>query len=114
MTAATAARPRRLAPRIAVAVLFLLAFGWEAFGAVSNLVAWIGLAAAAGGQLTATAWTLLIGGIAVPVVGFVVAVLLGRRRSLGGLALALLLALVVSEALSLSQYALFLGVIGAL
>ena len=114
MSAVVPARRSRLAPRILVAALFLLAFGWQAFGAISNLLAWIGLATAAGGQLTATAWILLVGGIAIPVVGWIAALVVGRRRALLPLALLLLLALCVSQALSLSQYALFLGVIGAL
>jgi hypothetical protein len=113
VSAVVPARRSRLAPRILVAALFLLAFGWQAFGAISNLLAWIGLATAAGGQLTATAWILLVGGIAIPVVGWIAALVVGRRRALLPLTL-VLLALCVSEALSLSQYALFLGVIGAL
>jgi hypothetical protein len=115
MTAGTEERLRpRLLPRIGVAVAFLLAFLWQLYGAVSNLLAWTGFAVAAGGQLTVTAWVILILGIAIPLVTFVVGLILGRRRPAGVLALVLVLALVASEALSLSQYALFLGVIGAL
>ena len=106
-------RPRRIA-RIAVAVAFLLAFGWRISGAVSNLAAWIGLAAVAGGQLTATAWVVLLIGIAIPVIGYVAALVAGRTRRLGAFALILLLALCVSEALSLGQLAFFLSVTGTL
>jgi hypothetical protein len=104
----------RIGVRIAIAVAFLLAFGWQIFGAVSNLVAWIRLAVLSGGQLTATAWIVLILGIAIPTVVYVVAVVLGRRRRPGPFALILVLALCVSEALSLAQLAFFLSVVGSL
>lgn len=113
---ATEVRPARTrsGARIAIAAAFLLAFGWQIFGAVSNLLAWIRLAVLAGGQLTATAWVVLILGIAIPTVVYVVAVVLGRKRSPGPLALILVLALCVSEALSLAQLAFFLSVVGSL
>ena len=115
MSADTAAPPRtRRIAWIWIAALFSLAFLWQVYGAVSNLVAWLGFANVLGEQLTATAWVVLLLGIAIPVVAFVAAVLLGRRRSRVGFALVLLLAVCVSEALSLSQLAFFLSVIGAL
>jgi hypothetical protein len=104
----------RLGARIVIAVAFLLAFGWQIFGAVSNLLAWIRLAVLAGGQLTATAWVVLILGIAIPTVVYVVALVFARRRSPLPLALILVLALCVSEALSLAQLAFFLSVVGSL
>jgi hypothetical protein len=104
----------RLGARIAIAIAFLLAFGWQIFGAVSNLLAWFRLAVLSGGQLTATAWVVLLLGIAIPVVAYVVAVVLARRRRPGPFALILVLALCVSEALSLAQLAFFLSVIGSL
>ena len=107
------ARPRR-GLRVLVAVLFLLAFGWRIFGAASNLAAWIGLAAVSGGQLTATAWIVLLLGVAIPVIGYIAALVLGRRRTIGSFALILVLALCVSEALSLAQLAFFLSVVGSL
>jgi hypothetical protein len=113
---ATEVRPprSRTGARIAIAIAFLLAFGWQIFGAVSNLLAWIRLAVLAGGQLTATAWVVLILGIAIPTLVYVVAVVLGRRRRPGPFALILVLALCVSEALSLAQLAFFLSVVGSL
>jgi predicted MFS family arabinose efflux permease len=81
---------------------------------VSNLLAWLGFAGSLGQQLTATAWVVLLVGIAIPVGAYVAGVLLGRRRPPGVLALVLLLALCVSQALSLSQLAFFLAVVGAL
>ena len=100
--------------RVAIAVAFLLAFGWQIFGAVSNLLAWIRLAVLAGGQLTATAWVVLILGIAIPTVVYVVAVVFARKRRPAPFALILVLALCVSEALSLAQLAFFLSVVGSL
>jgi hypothetical protein len=114
VTAAPAvARPRR-APRVAVAALLLLAFLWQVYGAVSNLVVWLGFATSMGRALSAFAWIVLLAGIAIPVVAYVAALVAGRGRRTGSLALILLLALCVSEALSLSQLAFFLSVIGAL
>ena len=109
--ARTARRPRA---KILVAVLFLLAFLWQVYGAVSNLVVWLGFADVLGQQLTATAWIVLLLGIAIPVVAYAAGVVLGRTRSLVGFGLVLVLALCASEALSLSQLAFFLSVVGAL
>ena len=114
MTAAVAPQRRRLGARIAIAVAFLLAFLWQVYGAVSNLLVWLGFAGALGRQLTATAWVVLIIGIAIPVVAYIAGVVLGRRRDPVGVALVLLLALCASEALSLTQLAFFLSVVGAL
>ena len=114
MTAIVAPRRRRLGARIGIAVAFLLAFLWQVYGAVSNLLVWLGFAGALGRQLTATAWVVLVIGIAIPVVAYVAGVVLGRRRRPGVLALVLLLALCASQALSLSQLAFFLSVVGAL
>lgn len=105
--------PRR-GPRVLVAALFLLGFLWQGYGAVSNLVAWLGFATVLGEQLTATAWIVLLLGIAIPVVAYAAAVLLGRQRSPVAFALVMVLALCASEALSLSQLAFFLSVVGAL
>ncbi|MGT2425125.1 hypothetical protein [Amnibacterium kyonggiense] len=112
--ATTAAAPRRRGARIGIALLFLLAFLWQVYGAVSNLVVWLGFARVMGQQLTATAWVVLLIGIAIPVAGWAAGVVLGRRRSPLGFALVLVLALCASQALSLSQLAFFLSVIGAL
>lgn len=115
MTADALAPPSpRRGPRVLVAVLFLLAFLWQVYGAVSNLIAWLGFANVLGEQLTATAWVVLLTGIAIPIAAYTAAVLLGRRRAPVGLALVMVLALCASEALSLSQLAFFLSVVGAL
>jgi hypothetical protein len=114
-TEVAAAPPRsRRGARIGIALAFLLAFLWQVYGAVSNLVVWLGFAGVLGSQLTATAWVVLLLGIAIPVVAYAMAVVLGRRRRPLGFALVLVLALCASEALSLSQLAFFLSVVGAL
>jgi hypothetical protein len=114
MTAAVVPGRGRLGARIAIAAAFLLAFLWQVYGAVSNLVVWLGFAGSLGRQLTATAWIVLVIGIAIPVVAYAAGVFLGRRRRPAVLALVLLLALCASQALSLSQLAFFLSVVGAL
>jgi hypothetical protein len=115
MSAATTTEaPRRTGARIVIAVLFALAFLWQVYGAVSNLNVWLGFARIMGQQLTATAWVVLLIGIAIPVVGYAAGVVLGRRRRPLGFVLVLVLALCASQALSLSQLAFFLSVIGAL
>lgn len=111
--AAEQARTRR-GTRLWIALAFLLAFLWQVYGAISNLVAWLGFAGVLGSGLTATAWVVLLLGIAIPVAAFVAGVVLGRGRRPLGFALGLVLALCASEALSLSQLALFLSVVGAL
>lgn len=111
---AVAAPPARRGARIGIAVAFALAFLWQVYGAVSNLLAWLGFATVLGQQLTGTAWVVLLLGIAIPVAAFVAALLLGRKRRPVGFALVLVLALCASEALSLSQLAFFLSVVGAL
>jgi hypothetical protein len=116
MTAAgtTTTPAGRLAPRIAVAAAFALGFLWQVYGAVSNLLVWLNFAGLMGSGLSAFAWVVLLVGIVIPVAAFGAALLVGRRRTARSLALVLVLALCVSEALSLSQLAFFLSVIGAL
>jgi hypothetical protein len=113
-TPAVAQPTWRRAPRVLVVVLFLLGFLWQVYGAVSNLVVWLNFAGLMGSGLSAFAWVVLLAGIAIPVAAFVAALLVARRRRVASLALVLVLALCVSEALSLSQLAFFLSVIGAL
>ncbi|HEV7623909.1 MAG TPA: hypothetical protein VGO26_07225 [Amnibacterium sp.] len=107
MTAVVEAPPTRPGLRLAIALAFLLAFLWELLGAVSNLLAWAGFAAALHRQLSAFAWLVLGGGVLVPVVAYALAVLLGRRRTPGTFALILLVAYAASQALTLSLLAFF-------
>lgn len=117
MTASTVIPTRQARPvagRLVVAAAFLLAFLWQIYGALSNLVVWVLFADRAGGQLSAFAWVVLLLGVAIPVVAYAAALVLGRRARVGLLALILLVAVCASQALSLSQLAFFLSVIGAL
>jgi hypothetical protein len=107
VTAFAEKEPRRFGWNLAIALAFLLAFLWELLGAVSNLLAWLGLAAVAHSQLSAFAWLVLGGGVVVPLVAYLLAVLLGRRRSPGTLALVLLVAYAASQALTLSLLGFF-------
>jgi hypothetical protein len=74
-------------PSIAVAVVFGLLNAYVLWSAVGNLLS---LPATLG---TVTPWWLLILDVAAPVVTFVIAFILGRRRSLGVRALYFLVAL---------------------
>lgn len=113
MTAAAPARPSAPA-RVAVAVAFLLLFLQPTLVAVSNLVGLVGFAALLGRQLNAVVWVLLIVGLVLPIAGFAVGVLLGHRRSPGVFAVVLAVAFCATEALALSELALFQSVIGVL
>lgn len=101
--------PRGSSPaaRLAVSVAFLVAFLWEVLGAVSNLLAWTQFATLLGRSLSLFAWTVLVLGLVIPVAAFVAAVVVGRRRPAGILAVILAVALCASEALTLSQLAFF-------
>lgn len=100
---------RRLALRLGVIAAFAVGFLWQAFGAVSNLLVWAGLASVAGRQLSGFAWVILLLGLLIPVAALAAGVVLGRRRGPGPLALVLLVALCASQALGVSQYAFFLA-----
>ena len=105
MTAVTVGTPRR--GRIAIVAVFALAFLYDLFGAVSNLVFILGAAASFGGTLTSFAWIVLVAGLVIPVAGFVLALVLARGRTRRGLAGALAVAFCASEALTLSLIALY-------
>jgi hypothetical protein len=83
------ARPRYGWPSIAVAVLFGLLNAdvlWNAIGNLVNLPSALG---------SVTPWWLLILDVALPVVAFAFAFILGRKRSFGARALFLLIGLAV-------------------
>lgn len=105
---------RRTVARGLVAAVFLLALLWQVLGAVSDLLLWVGIAAVARGQLSATAWFLLGVGLLVPLAAAIAGPLAGRRRSLPGLLLVLAATLCAARALGVTQLAAFLQVIGAL
>ncbi|WKK70995.1 hypothetical protein Q0F99_15065 [Rathayibacter oskolensis] len=71
---------------------------WEAIG---NLVGLRTYAASLGTDLNPTGWTVLVLGLVLPVVCFVAAVLLGRRRGVLARTGLLVAALCLSAALSL-------------
>lgn len=104
----------RAAPRVAIAALFAVGFAWQAFGAVSSLVVWTRFAASLQQQLSAFAWAVLLIGLLIPVAAFAAALVVGRRRALGGFALVLLVALCASQALGVSQLAFFQAGTGSL
>ena len=100
--------------RFAVASAFGLGFLWQVLGGVSNLLALLGFAAAQGRQLNSTILGILLVGLVIPLAAFAAAVVVGRKRSAGPLALILLIALCASQALGLSQLAFFQSVVGSL
>lgn len=96
---------RRVIPVVALAVVFGLFFAWDTWEAVSNLVALPGFYDYAGFGSENVPWWLLIIGVAIPVVVFAAALLLGRGRPLLVKAILLVVGLAVTSALGL-------GVIG--
>ena len=104
------ARPARSAwPVLTVAIAFGLFYVYDLLESISNMFGVAGLVAeqnkfraSVGAALVSVPWTLLIVGVAVPVVGFCIAALLGRKRSLGVRALLFLAGLTAVAAVSLS------------
>lgn len=112
MTAGVAPRRQPGWAPLVVGLLFLLPYGWELLGAVSNLLAWIGLATRSSATLTSFAWAVLVLGIVIPIAAYVLAVLFARRRRAGTVALMLLVAYCASQALTLSLLGLFYSGVG--
>lgn len=90
---------------IALTALFGLLHLWALFQGVSNLIAVPGFYAQAGLEQY-TPWWLLVLAVPVPVLLFVAAVLLGRRRVLSHRVALLLVSLATANALVLSAGAL--------
>lgn len=90
-----------------VAVLFGLFFAYDVFEAVGNLVGVVSQANALGGTVVPLGWTILIGGLLLPVIAFGIAYWTGRGRRLGEQAVRFLVALCVVAAISQSVLALF-------
>lgn len=93
--------------RIVIAVVFALLYAYDAWEAVGNLVGLNLQAQSLDTRLSGFGWTVLIGGIVLPVLVYGVAFWLGRKRSAGILALLLLAGLALDAALSLDMYVLF-------
>ncbi|QHC66213.1 hypothetical protein GSU68_06190 [Rathayibacter sp. VKM Ac-2759] len=94
-------RGRRLAASVLIALGFALLFAWDVWEAIGNLVGLRTYAASLGTDLNPTGWTVLVLGLVLPVVCFVAAVLLGRRRGVLARTGLLVAALCLSAALSL-------------
>ncbi|GGH39996.1 hypothetical protein [Microbacterium album] len=96
MTGQTGAAARSAAPTWAVAAIagfFGLLFAYAVWTAISYLIASLQAAGTAGLSLTATGWIVWLLAIALPILLFAVAVVVGRARGLVTLTLLLLTAL---------------------
>lgn len=97
---------RRFGPvSIVIAALFGLLYVYDLWEAVSNLVQLPTVYEAYGFDTAALPWWLLIVGVAIPPIVFGLALVAGRRRSVGVRALLLLLGLAVVAAASLGVIA---------
>ncbi|MDY0913189.1 hypothetical protein [Rathayibacter festucae] len=94
-------RRKRLLLSVLIAAVFALFFAWDVWEGIGNLVGLRTYAATLGTDLNGTGWTVLLLGLVLPVVCFVLALVLGRRRGLLARTGLLLAALCVSAALSL-------------
>ena len=103
-----AARPRiPLWIDVALAVLFGLFFAYDVWEVVGSIVQLTGLGLA----FSAIGWVLLVAALVAPVVSFVAAFALGRRRGVVAKAALYLAGLAVSAALFLT-FTVLLGVAG--
>lgn len=100
-TPAVASSPRIRIGALVVAAVFALLYAYDIWEAISNLVEVPVLYAALGFDAASVPWVLLILGVVLPPVVFALALLVGRRRSLGMLALLLLLGLAIVAGASL-------------
>jgi hypothetical protein len=112
MTAALDAPGRPRGGRIAVVLAFSLLFLWELWGALSNFIFWLSLAASVNRALTTFAWLVLLAGLMIPVAAFAAALVVGRRRGAASRARILLVAYCASQAVTLSVLAYFNAGIG--
>jgi len=100
------ARRRFGIPSIIIATLFALLYAYDLFEAIANLVELPLVYAAYNLDAASIPWWLLIVGVLLPPVVFALAMLLGRRQTVFGRAVILLLGLAVVAALSLGVIAL--------
>lgn len=107
MTATTAQPVGSRRATLGVLLVGVVCFGWQLKDAVIDLIALQGLAATSGRSLTAFVWVVLVLGFLIPVVAFVLAIVVTRRRTPLVIAAALLAAFCAAEALSLSVLSLF-------
>lgn len=109
MTDSPVASTHRFTPRwatLAVLAVFGLFYAYDVWEAVQNIVNISAVYTAFGLQAADVPWWLLIVAILIPVLAFVLAYVLGRRRALLGQALILLVGLALVAVLSLDVIAL--------
>ncbi|NRG41828.1 hypothetical protein HRK28_12995 [Rathayibacter sp. VKM Ac-2835] len=92
---------RRLLLSVLIAAVFALLFAWDVWEGIGNLVGLRTYAATLGTDLNGTGWIVLLLGLLLPVVCFVLALVLGRRRGLLARTGLLFAGLCLSAALSL-------------
>lgn len=78
LAASTTARAPRRWPFAVVVIVFALLYAWDVWEAIENVIVVPGSFSAV---LLPVPWTALIAGLVVPPVVFVLALVLGRRRS---------------------------------
>ncbi|QEO10687.1 hypothetical protein [Protaetiibacter larvae] len=91
-------------PAIVLAIVFGVLFAWFLYQAIGNLVN-VPHAYAAVGMADRVPWVLLIGGIALPVVFYVGAALIGVRQTLANRVLLFAAGLAATSATALALYA---------
>ena len=90
---------------IGVAVIFAALYGWFLFAAASNLIALPALYSAQG-FAEYIPWATLVAGVAVPLVAYLAALLLGRGRPLSARVVVFAAGLATTAAAALSLYVL--------
>lgn len=86
-------------------VVFALAFGYEVWDAVANLITFQNFATALGGSVSVRGWIIAGAAIALPVIGYVAAWVLSRRCGAIAFVLTFIAALAATSAITLSLYA---------
>jgi hypothetical protein len=87
-----------------VAIIFGLLYAYDAWEAVGNLVGLNVAAGALGTSLSGFGWSVLLGGILLPLVVYVLALWIGRNLSAGPQALVLLVGWCLIAVLSLDMF----------
>ncbi len=93
-------------PSLIVAGVFALFFAYDLWEAISTAVALPASYEASGFDPATIAWWIIVLYVLVPPATYVLALIVGRRLTVGGRALVFLVALAVSAALSLGLIAL--------
>lgn len=93
--------------RVGFAIVFGLVLAWEVWEAVGNLLGVVNLAAGFETAVSPMGWFVLLLGVALPLVGFLAVLWLGRRAAPTSLFLAYLTVTVVVAALSLDILSIY-------